>query len=97
MDENPSAPSDLPKPRDSLSRAVRMAKRVQSLLAENDPLWHSGRCSGLRVYGLHVADCIIKLVMCSDSADSAEFDTYLELVSFLAGELEAVMYELLGT
>jgi hypothetical protein len=51
----------------------------------------------LRVYGLEITDTINTLVAKSEIAGPAEFDTYRELVAFLADELEAVMNEILGT
>jgi hypothetical protein len=92
---NPLPSDHQHQPRDTLSNGYMLANRVRLLLNEDHTFWLTGRCSGLRAYGFNLCDCIVDLVQRSAAADPSEFDTYVEIVGYLALDLEDLLYELL--
>ena len=95
MDIPDGTPSDSHRPRDSLSRALRLADQAEFLLKSERWQRVGGPHSGLRSYAIALAALITTVVKQSETVSADEFDTILAAVDVQAAELSSVMLELL--
>jgi hypothetical protein len=89
------SPSDKHRPRDSLSRALRLAKTAVALLESERWQQVGGPHSGLRSYGMALARLITEMVTQSEATAPDEFDTIVAAVDVQSAELNVVLFELL--